>query len=214
MNKKIQIVISVAVVVFIGGYMIFVNKNANTNTFAHVAGEGERCGGNMTTAPVCASGFHCAPEPGSHLPFGDVGGTCVKDSNVQYVNSQYGFSIPLADSWKGYSILEKNWDGWSTDGAGDNTPTTHGPLIILRHPDWTDSTPREDMPIMVFTPDEWNLVFQEKLAVSAAPIPPSVLGQNSKYVLALPARYNYDSRIGWEEVDNLVHGLTAFEPTQ
>jgi len=44
-----------------------------------VVGLGEHCGGNMTTAPVCAAGFHCAPTPGSHLPFGDVGGTCVAD---------------------------------------------------------------------------------------------------------------------------------------
>ncbi len=42
-----------------------------------IAGAGERCGGNMTTAPVCTTGYHCAPTPGSHLPFGDVGGTCV-----------------------------------------------------------------------------------------------------------------------------------------
>lgn len=42
-------------------------------------GAGERCGGNMTTAPACATGYHCAPAPGSHLPFGDVGGICVAD---------------------------------------------------------------------------------------------------------------------------------------
>ena len=44
------------------------------------AGSGERCGGNMTTAPKCTAGFHCAPVPGSHLPFGDVGGLCVSDA--------------------------------------------------------------------------------------------------------------------------------------
>lgn len=43
---------------------------------APVAGAGEHCGGNMRNAPVCAAGYHCAPTPGSHLPFGDVGGTC------------------------------------------------------------------------------------------------------------------------------------------
>ena len=41
------------------------------------AGAGERCGGNMMTAPTCMIGYHCVPEPGSHLPFGDVGGICV-----------------------------------------------------------------------------------------------------------------------------------------
>ena len=40
---------------------------------------GEHCGGNMRTASVCTAGYHCAPTPGSHLPFGDVGGTCVAD---------------------------------------------------------------------------------------------------------------------------------------
>jgi hypothetical protein len=42
-----------------------------------IVGAGEHCGGNMTTAPTCATGYHCAPTPGSHLPFGDVGGICM-----------------------------------------------------------------------------------------------------------------------------------------
>lgn len=42
-----------------------------------VSGAGGHCGGNMTTAPTCIAGYHCAPVPGSHLPFGDVGGICV-----------------------------------------------------------------------------------------------------------------------------------------
>lgn len=44
---------------------------------APVAGAGEHCGGNMTTAAICGAGYHCAPTPGIHLPFGDVGGTCI-----------------------------------------------------------------------------------------------------------------------------------------
>lgn len=43
------------------------------------AGAGEHCGGNMRTALQCVAGYHCAPTPGSHLPFGDVGGTCIAD---------------------------------------------------------------------------------------------------------------------------------------
>ena len=46
---------------------------------AATAALGQHCGGNMTTAASCAKGLHCAPIPGSHLPFGDVGGTCVAD---------------------------------------------------------------------------------------------------------------------------------------
>ena len=43
------------------------------------AGLSQRCGGNTTTAPVCSSGLHCAPVPGTNLPFGDVGGICVSN---------------------------------------------------------------------------------------------------------------------------------------
>jgi hypothetical protein len=43
------------------------------------AGAGEHCGGNMTTAKQCIAGYTCTPVAGSHLPFGDVGGTCVKN---------------------------------------------------------------------------------------------------------------------------------------
>ena len=57
---------------------------------------------------------------------------------------------------------------------------------------------------MVFTPDEWAEIQQEKLAVSAAPIPPSELGQNQNYVFALPPRYDYDFRTGFEEVEKIM----------
>src|SRR6266481_8707583 len=42
-----------------------------------VAAPGGRCGGNMTTAPTCGTGYHCAPEPGTPIgQFGDIGGIC------------------------------------------------------------------------------------------------------------------------------------------
>lgn len=48
----------------------------NTLQEIPIAGLGEHCGGNMTNAPQCATGLHCVPQADSHLPFGDVGGTC------------------------------------------------------------------------------------------------------------------------------------------
>jgi hypothetical protein len=44
-----------------------------------LAAAGEHCGGNMATAKQCIAGYRCAPDPASHLPFGDVGGSCVKN---------------------------------------------------------------------------------------------------------------------------------------
>ena len=132
-------------------------------------------------------------------------------NSVIYQNNQYGFSIVLPDSWTGYSVLNSQWQGRD---VATGKVTASGPMITLRHPLWTTAQPREDMPMMIFTPAQWSLIQSEKMAVSAAPIPPSVLGQNSKYVITLPARYNYDYKTGWEEVDQLVHTLKAFEPTK
>ena len=127
----------------------------------------------------------------------------------EYRNATYGFFIPLPADWQGYSVIVLQWQG--TDVATGNV-TEHGPKIVLRNPKWTAAAPYEDMPVLVFTPAQWAKVQAETLSLGAAPIGPSLLGQNSKYILALPARYNFDYNTGFEEVDTIVHSLKAFQP--
>jgi hypothetical protein len=117
-----------------------------------------------------------------------------------YVNKAYSFRFALPASWKGYSIVVKEW----ADGKG--------PLILIRHPLWTEANPRQDIPVMVITLSQWNLIQQGKLSVSAAPIGPDELGRNAKYVFALPPRYNFAYLTGYEEVAEILshHPLTAF----
>ena len=131
---------------------------------------------------------------------------------VMYENPQYGFRIPLPDSWQGYAIITDEWEGYDNAG-GTGSLVDRGPIIKLRNPLWTRAAPYEDLPVMVFTPAQWVKVQAEDIGVGAAPVPPSELGHNSRFVLALPARYNWDYATGYEEVDRLVHGLQAFEPT-
>jgi hypothetical protein len=57
---------------------------------------------------------------------------------------------------------------------------------------------------MIFTPTVWDQVNSGSISVSAAPIPPTKLAENSRYVFALPARYNYAFPKGWEEVDQIM----------
>ncbi len=107
-----------------------------------------------------------------------------------YTNKTYGFRFALPDSWKGYSIVVKSW--------------SKGPLILIRHPLWTEANPRQDIPIMVLTVAQWELVQEGKLSVSAAPIGPDELARNSKYVFALPPRYNFAFLPGYEEVGEIL----------
>ena len=121
---------------------------------------------------------------------------------LTYQNTQYGFNFALPLSWQGYTIVSSTWDGNLVDSQPSQSVT--GPEISIRHPLWTTDVPRQDIPIMVFTPDQWNLIQQQKLAVGAAPVAPSMLGQNASYVFALPARYNYAFLPGFEEVQNII----------
>lgn len=126
-----------------------------------------------------------------------------QERSVEYKNTQYDFTFTLPLSWKGYSIVEEEWHGQQFLDQSNPVSLT-GPKILIRNPLWTAETPRQDIPIMVFTLDEWNLVQAEQIVVSAAPIPPSEIGRNTKYVFALPPRYNFAFLPGFEEVENIL----------
>ncbi|MEQ8196610.1 MAG: hypothetical protein ABRQ27_01135 [Clostridiaceae bacterium] len=129
-------------------------------------------------------------------------GEYTSSNSVIYRNSQYGFNFTLPSSWSGYTIVDGKWEGLEV-GNGDNIIET-GPIINIRHPKWTTANPRQDIPIMVFTIAQWNSMQQDKFHIGAAPINPSELGRNSKYVFALPARYNYAFPTGFEEVEEIL----------
>ncbi len=134
-------------------------------------------------------------------------------STVSYTNNEYGFTVTLPADWQGYTIVTSTWSGTGDEGCpAAGCPQVTGPIISIRNPLWTSSTPTQDIPIMVFTPSEWSAVNAGTMAVSAAPIPPSELGQNAQYVFALPARYNYAYPQGWQEVQTIIAGnpLQAF----
>lgn len=123
---------------------------------------------------------------------------------IIYKNTQFGFNFTLPETWEDYSILTEKWEGYSLTGEeGDAAPET-GPIITIRHPQWTSQAPRQDIPVMIFTPAQWDRVQNAEMSVGAAPFPPSELGRNSKYVFALPARYNYAFPKGFEEVESIL----------
>lgn len=61
----------------LGVYVIMQSRPVQTSPLPEQTGQ--HCGGNMANAPTCGVGYHCAPVPGSNLPFGDVGGVCVNN---------------------------------------------------------------------------------------------------------------------------------------
>jgi hypothetical protein len=122
-------------------------------------------------------------------------------ATVVYINRKYGFRFYLPRSWAGYTILE------------DTSNANSGNEIRIRHPLWTEENPREDIPIWIFTRQQWREIEQEKLIVTAAPFPPGELGRNKKFVFAVMPRWYYDFSDGWEECQSILgNGLKAFDP--
>ena len=123
-------------------------------------------------------------------------------TTFEYQNQQYDFQFTLPNSWKGYSIIEQNWTGTPIDGT--STQKITGPEILIRHPQWTTASPRQDIPVMIFTPAQWDLVQEEKISLGAAPIGPTEIARNDSYIFAIPARYNFAFLTGFEEVEKII----------
>jgi hypothetical protein len=122
--------------------------------------------------------------------------------SIVYSNYAYGFRLHLPKSWKGFTVIKRQWFG-SMDAT---RAAESGPLLLIRHPLSTDQHPREDIPIMVITRRQWHAIKVSTLIVSAAPIPPTEIGRNQRYVFATPPRYWFDELEGFQEVVNIVNG--------
>lgn len=126
----------------------------------------------------------------------------INPGGIIYQNTEYGFDFNLPKDWDGHTVIPENWEGRSI--TDDHKIVETGPIILIRNPKWTDTEPMQDIPIMVYTIAQWDALLREEFVVSAAPVGPSELGRNSKYVFALPARYNYSYLAGYEEVENII----------
>jgi hypothetical protein len=122
----------------------------------------------------------------------------LQKQRVVYMNRRYGFALLLPKSWKGYRVLSSTWR--ATNFL--NGSKASGPSLTIRHPLWTAAKPRQDIPILVITKAQWNK--SRELSFGPAPIGPSEMAHNAKFVFALPARYNYAFSIGYEEVEQIL----------
>lgn len=115
-----------------------------------------------------------------------------------YRNEQFGLTLTLSQGWQGYSVATSSIEyGWK---------------IVIRHPQWTEANPYEDIPILVYPIGQWKEWEANNFEgyPTAAPFGPSERGRNAQYVFATAPRYNYDYRTGWEDVENIIKTLKSF----
>ena len=119
---------------------------------------------------------------------------------VRYDNAQYGLRLYLPADWKGFSVLTNQWVGQPVDPANS---VAHGSVMVLRHPLWTTNSPREDIPIMVFTRKQWEEDHAEKFIIEAGGLDEEV-SHNGSYVFAIWSRFTFDELPGSEEAGKTV----------
>lgn len=159
------------------------------------------CSGSAASKPQSSSGSSSAPCASS-APSAASG----EADSVVYRNERYGFTFALPEDWAGYSTVTDQWQGLAAAGDSGEKVAATGPQISIRDPRWTQAHKRQDIPIMIFTLEQWNDLQQDKFHIGAAPVGPSELGRNNKYVFALPARYNFAFDDGYEEVASILAG--------
>ena len=173
------------------------------------------CAGN-SALPPSANTKAPAPQVSPSVVSSTVPpGAAPQSQGVIYYNTQYGFSFELPESWKDFSIVDTRWEGLAVAGGKTGKIVEEGPEVFIRHPLWTSQNPRQDIPILIFTLDQWDALQKEAFHIGAAPIGPSELARNSRYVFALPARYNFAYPAGYEEVEAILKDqpLKPVEPT-
>lgn len=195
-----------------------------TNTMAYIFPNGYECYGVAPTANECFWLFTYF-QKGTKWFSIDVRGKAPVDPYLilstfkftaavsqvpvlkTYTDTDYGFSLVLPESWKGYTIEKSTWHGSSIDPDNPDM-TTQGPEVAIKNPKGKEWQP---IPIMIFTPDQWKLIEEEKINVSAAIIGPGKIGQNTKYVFALPPRWvGYVDYLGQDEAVRIAQTFKAF----
>jgi|GEM_PF-1452903 len=132
-------------------------------------------------------------------------------ATIVYRNAAYGFCFSLSESRRGYTVVAEQWSGTILSSG----QAVHGLQLLIRNPKWTQEKPYQDIPIMVFTPAEWQQVKAVTMSVSAAPIGPSELGHDSRYVFALPPRWiGFYDTLGQDEVNSWMSQSRLLAPCE
>jgi hypothetical protein len=134
---------------------------------------------------------------------------------VRYYNAQYDFTFFLPASWRGYSVLHKEWQGTIYVREKDETVVVAtGPVLVFRHPKWTASKPYQDMTIVIYTRSQW---YNERLGEGGcnyfAGGTMVEVCHNASYVFAMSTQEAKGEDNGWQDTSVIVsQNIQANEP--
>jgi hypothetical protein len=133
---------------------------------------------------------------------------------IRYHNSQYNSTFCLPANWKGYSVLTRQWEGEEYAPEKDTVvKVADGPIIVLRNPQWKTNNLYQDIPVYIFTRQQWDDIHLGKYDAVGAGGVIDEIWHNDKYVFGIHSRYNADDSInGWSKVQGIVNQNCVAHP--
>ncbi|MCK5510296.1 hypothetical protein KAI65_01975 [Candidatus Parcubacteria bacterium] len=153
---------------------------------------------------------NCLEDCGNKIDTSDLSSKASATDDWQiYRNEEFGFEIDLSEPWKGYKIFKELWNGTTLDVSAVKYD---GSKVVIRNSKWSEDEIWQDIPILVFTKDEWQLIEDNNLNISATPIAPRKIGENNNYVFALLPRWiGFTNALGQNEARKIVETFKAFD---
>jgi hypothetical protein len=158
------------------------------------------CGALLATWVVVSPGFASMLQGASSRAGQQAKAAEPSTDALEYTNTKYGFRFSLPSEWKGYTIVTEQWEASDAQKGA----VERGPIVYIRHPDWTKENPREDIPIMIFTLTQWESVEHGDYFVGGTAIVPGELGRNRKYAFAVSRRVEESEAPGAKEVNEIL----------
>jgi hypothetical protein len=88
-----------------------------------------------------------------------------------------------------------------------------GPIIVLRSPQWGTNNLCQDIPVYIFTRQQWDDIHHGKYGAAGAGGVIYELWHNDKYVFGIHSRYNADDSVnGWKEAQDIVNQNCTAHP--
>lgn len=82
--------------------------------------------------------------------------TVFDDSVIEYKNEEYGFAIELPKYWDGYQVIEEQQNKESGNHEIFQRLDEDYSIIRIRHPNWTQETPYQDIVLTLFHSRQWR----------------------------------------------------------
>jgi hypothetical protein len=112
----------------------------------------------------------------------------------------------LPESWEGYTVVTDTGKDKRVDGNGD--VVLNGPKLLIRSPEWNVRYADAGYPDSDFHTGGVGSGTAGTACRLRRADPAQRARRNSKYVFALPARYNFAISARWEELQS-IHGRRA-----